>query len=216
MKFRKIDDTKFQCILYQEDMRNYNISMEDFLRNDATKIHELLDIVIEKAYEQIGVDMDGTVMSLQLVPQPNQSLLLTVSGKKEDGVLQSIGRELRGEIGVQPQRFANEKEEDFTKRAFSVPVVFRFDSLEDFERFAGSIPPIKGVLNVLYKGEDGDFYLLIERKTLSEEKYVTLITNILEYSEIYTSQEMEIAYIKEHGEVIFKSNAINSVRKYCR
>ncbi len=41
-----------------------------------------LDIVIEEAYEQIGVDMDGTVMSLQLVPQPNHSLLLTISGRR--------------------------------------------------------------------------------------------------------------------------------------
>ena len=138
MKFRKIDDTKFQCILYQEDMRNFNISMEDFMRNDATKIHELLDIVIEKAYEQIGVDMDGTVMSLQLVPQPNQSLLLTVSGKKEDGVLQSIGSELRGDIGIRQQR-PMQSAEEMARHAFSVPVIFRFESLEDFEKLSLSI-----------------------------------------------------------------------------
>lgn len=214
MKFRKIDDTKFQCILYQEDMRNFNISMEDFLRNDAAKIHELLDIVIEKAYEQIGVDMDGTVMSLQLVPQPNQSLLLTVSGKKEDGVLQSIGSEYSGNLGIRgADRFKTA--EEMAKHAFSVPVFFRFESLEDFEKLSVSIPKVTGVFNALYKGEDGDYYLLIERKNLAENKYVTLITNILEYSEIFTSQELEIAYIKEHGEVIFKTNAINSARKYC-
>lgn len=215
MKFRKIDDTKFQCILYQEDMRNFNISMEDFLRNDANKIHELLDIVIEKAYEQIGVDMDGTVMSLQLVPQPNQSLLLTVSGKREDGVLQSIGSEFGGDLSIREERQMKSVEE-MTKQAFSVPVIFRFDSLENFEMFAGSIPSVRGVFNALYKGEEGDYFLLIERRRLSEEKYVTLLTNILEYSEIYTSQELEIAYIKEHCSVIFKSNAINSARKYVR
>ncbi len=214
MKFRKIDDTKFQCILYQEDMRNFNISMEDFMRNDATKIHELLDIVIEKAYEQIGVDMDGTVMSLQLVPQPNQSLLLTVSGKKEDGVLQSIGSELRGDIGIRQQR-PMQSAEEMARHAFSVPVIFRFESLEDFEKLSLSIPEVRGVFNALYKGEAGDYYLLIERKNLSESKYVSLITNILEYSEIYTSQELEISYIKEHGSLIFRSNAINSARKYC-
>ena len=86
MKFRKISDNKFQCILYQEDMKNFNITIDDFLHSNPEKIHELLETVVEEAYEQIGVDVAGNVMSLQLVPQPNHSLLLTVSAKQEDAI----------------------------------------------------------------------------------------------------------------------------------
>lgn len=84
MEFKKIDDTKFQCLLYEEDLEDNNISIDDFFRNDTAKIHGLLDVVMEEAQKSIGVIMDGGVMSLQLAPQPNHSILLTISSGKDD------------------------------------------------------------------------------------------------------------------------------------
>ena len=84
MEFKKIDDRKFQCLLYEEDMEDNNISLDDFFRNDTNKIHSLLDVVMQEAEKSIGVMMNGGVMSLQLAPQPNHSLLLTISSGTED------------------------------------------------------------------------------------------------------------------------------------
>ena len=84
MEFRKIDDTKFQCLLYEEDLEDNNISLDDFFRNDTDKIHGLLDVVMEEAHREIGVEFNGGVMSLQLAPQPNHYLLLTVSSGNDD------------------------------------------------------------------------------------------------------------------------------------
>lgn len=96
MEFRKIDDTKFQCRLLEEDLENNNISLDDFFRNDTVKIHGLLDAVMEEAKESIGVDLDGGVMSLQLAPQPDHSILLTISTGKEDfnSMLKQAGSDL--------------------------------------------------------------------------------------------------------------------------
>lgn len=84
MEFKKIDETKFQCLLYEEDLEDNNISIDDFFRNDTSKIHGLLDVVMEKAHKSIGIIMDSGVMSLQLAPQPNHSILLTISSGKDD------------------------------------------------------------------------------------------------------------------------------------
>lgn len=84
MEFRKIDDQKFQCLLYEEDLEDNNISLDDFFKNDTEKIHNLLDVVMEKAEESIGMSLAGEVMSLQLAPQPNHSILLTISSGKDD------------------------------------------------------------------------------------------------------------------------------------
>lgn len=84
MEFKKIDDTKFQCLLYEEDLEDNNISIDDFFRNDTAKIHGLLDVVMEEAQKSIGVIMDSGVMSLQLAPQPNHSILLTISSGQDD------------------------------------------------------------------------------------------------------------------------------------
>lgn len=88
MEFKKISDSKFQCLLYEEDLEDNNISLDDFFRNDTIKIHSLLDVIMEKAQETIGIELNGGVMSLQLAPQMDRSLLLTISaGEDEFGSL---------------------------------------------------------------------------------------------------------------------------------
>jgi len=84
MEFKKIDDQKFQCLLYEEDLEINNISLDDFFKNDTEKIHSLLDVVMEEAEKSIGMSLGGEVMSLQLAPQPNRSILLTISSGKDD------------------------------------------------------------------------------------------------------------------------------------
>lgn len=84
MEFKRIDDTKFQCLLYEEDLEDNNISLDDFFRNDTDKIHGLLDVILEEAQKNIGVIFNGGVMSLQLAPQPNHSILLTISSGHDE------------------------------------------------------------------------------------------------------------------------------------
>ncbi|MDO5382669.1 MAG: adaptor protein MecA [Eubacteriales bacterium] len=84
MEIRKIDDNKFQCLLYEEDLEENNITLDDFFKNDTRKIHSLLDVIMEEAEKSIGIVLDGGVMSLQLAPQPDHSILLTISSGQED------------------------------------------------------------------------------------------------------------------------------------
>lgn len=84
MEFKKIGDRKFQCRLNAEDLEDNNISLDDFFNNDAEKIHDLLEIIMEEAQKNIGVTLNGDVMSLQLAPLPDHSILLTVSSGKDD------------------------------------------------------------------------------------------------------------------------------------
>lgn len=84
MEFKKIDDRKFQCRLNEEDLEDNNISLDDFFKNDTDKIHSLLEVIMEEAERNIGVTLSGEVMSLQLAPQPDHSILLTVSSGKDD------------------------------------------------------------------------------------------------------------------------------------
>ena len=58
MEFKRIDDTKFQCLLDEDDLEDNNISLDDFFRNDTKKIHGLLDVILEEAQKSIGIMMD--------------------------------------------------------------------------------------------------------------------------------------------------------------
>ena len=75
---------KFQCLLFEEDLEDNNITLDDFFRNDTKKIHGLLDVILEEAQKSIGIMMDGGVMSLQLAPQPNHTILLTISSGHDE------------------------------------------------------------------------------------------------------------------------------------
>ena len=66
------------------DLEDNNISLDDFFRNDTKKIHGLLDVILEEAQKSIGIMMDGGVMSLQLAPQPNHTILLTISSGHDE------------------------------------------------------------------------------------------------------------------------------------
>ena len=84
IEFKKNDDRKFQCRLNEEDLEDNNISLDDFFKNDTDKIHSLLEVIMDEAERNIGVTLSGEVMSLQLAPQPDHSILLTVSSGKDD------------------------------------------------------------------------------------------------------------------------------------
>jgi len=100
MEFKRIDENKFQCRLLKEDLEDNNITLDDFFRNDTTKIHNLVDVIMEEAKESIGIDLDGNVMSLQLAPQPDHSIVLTISAGRDDfnSMLKQAGTDIAKRI----------------------------------------------------------------------------------------------------------------------
>ena len=55
MEFKRIDDTKFQCLLDEDDLEDNNISLDDFFRNDTKKIHGLLDVILEDGWTKVNL-----------------------------------------------------------------------------------------------------------------------------------------------------------------
>lgn len=216
MKFKKISDNKFQCILYKEDMKNYNISIEDFMHNDAAKIHELLDIVIEEAYEQIGIDMDGSVMSLQLVPQPNQSLLLTVSGRKEEGgmgLMENGANEITSFLNDMVRE--DEQIEKALENAIATEAMFGFSSMDGVEEFCCSMPELSGISSALYRSDDGMYMLVSEKGTASEDMYAAFLMKLSEFADTFSSIDTDIIRMKEHSRIMIKKDAVRKIREYC-
>ena len=105
--------------------------------------------------------------------------------------------------------------DEIVQQALSIPVVFRFESMKEVESFCVSAKKTRGIDSRLIKGDDTGLYMVINRKSCSEQVFVSFIANILEYSDIYTSKELEIDYLMEHGTVLIEKNAVNTVKKYC-
>lgn len=225
MEFKKIGDRKFQCRLNAEDLEDNNISLDDFFNNDTEKIHDLLETIMEEAERNIGVTLKGDVMSLQLAPLPDHSILLTVSSGKDDfgSMLKRVGESfdklgLPAEdiIDSEPEQEDAPKTKENTRKPVAVNTgVFRIADYGDFEQLCQSSARTWGVTNALYKDEsDNTYYLILQKGRCSEEKYRSLLNLIMEYGEFDSSKEERAAFIKEHYSVIIGNNAINVVKKY--
>ncbi len=82
MEFKKINENTFQCLLTKEDMEDFDITMEDFLR-DHDKTMEFMHQIIERSEEEIDFDVSGGgVMSMQISPLPNEGLSLVFTNKQ--------------------------------------------------------------------------------------------------------------------------------------
>lgn len=243
MEFKKLDENRFQCLLEKEDLEENNISLDDFFKNDTAKIHGLLDVVMEEAQKNIDVEIDRGVMALQLTPQPNQSILLTISSASDDfgEMLKQVGEKATKTLLSKSQKGssksnviknpANELSEspfkEFSKEekkkniglhqnVKSEVIVAYFEKLEDVEDFCEQCPKTWGVINELYKDVKGcRYYLVLKRGRCSEQKYKSLAVSLPEYAECESSGEKRVLWIEEHCEKMIAGNAINTIKKYC-
>ncbi|MCR5742516.1 MAG: adaptor protein MecA [Lachnospiraceae bacterium] len=81
MEFRKIDNNSFECKLTKEDLEEFDISLEDFMKN-REKVSEFLHKLVEIGGDEIDFEPEeGGVMTMQISPLPNDGLRLVLSNK---------------------------------------------------------------------------------------------------------------------------------------
>ncbi|SHI15177.1 adapter protein MecA 1/2 [Butyrivibrio fibrisolvens DSM 3071] len=108
MKFNRVDDTRVECIISEEDLEEYGIGLQDLL----TKKKEAMDFlreIIEKAEEEVDYKpMEGTCMPMQVTVTPDNRISITLS-EDPDGTIQDLLEKLTHDAGIQfPKNFLEE------------------------------------------------------------------------------------------------------------
>lgn len=108
MKFNRVDDTRVECIISEEDLEEYGIGLQDLL----TKKKEAMDFlreIIEKAEEEVDYKpMEGVVMPMQVTVTPDNRISITLS-EDPDGTIQDLLEKLTHDAGIQfPKNFLEE------------------------------------------------------------------------------------------------------------
>lgn len=108
MKFNRVDDTRVECIISEEDLEEYGIDLQDLL----TKKKEAMDFlreIIEKAEEEVDYKpMDGLIMPMQVTVTPDKRISITLS-EDPDGTIQDLLEKLTHDAGIQfPKEFLEE------------------------------------------------------------------------------------------------------------
>ena len=99
MNFRRIDKNTVQCRMSEEEMEEYGFKIEDFF-TDQDKAREFLEQLVERAEEEVGYEVEGGVVSMQLMRMPDNSLIITFSDQSPEGMNNMLNpiRHLAGSI----------------------------------------------------------------------------------------------------------------------
>ncbi|WP_312370925.1 adaptor protein MecA [Lachnoclostridium sp.] len=113
MEFKRIDDETVRCIINEDDMKEYNIEIDDFLKNKG-KIQEFLHKIVEMAVDEVGYNPKNGLLAMQVMPLPRNRLAITFSEKGAEGmedILHQINDALGGNGEFTPESMMSRYED---------------------------------------------------------------------------------------------------------
>ncbi len=213
MKYKKINDATVQCIITAEDMLEYGLTLADiFERNE--KGEGFLRDIIERAHDEIGYQINGENIAMQITPLKDKGLVVTFTDESPMGfkdILQHLKDVLQGvsdEVSRQEQEAAREQESVFDENRR----MFVFASLYQVMQYTASIPNTLSVKSHLYK--EGDiYYLVLEKNRLSYKTFNKISAQGVEFANLIAVSEERMQYLEEHGECLIADRAVSRLRR---
>ncbi len=215
MKYKKISEGTVQCIITAEDMSEYGLTLSDiFERNE--KGEGFLRDIIERAHEEIGYQINGENIAMQITLLRDKGLVVTFTDEGPMGfkdILQHLKDVLQGvseEFGKQAPAGSGQMPPaemiDENRR------MFVFASLHQVMQYTASIPNTVSVKSHLYK--EGDvYYLVIEKNRLSCKMFNKISAQAVEFGNLIAVSDERMQYLEEHGERLITDRAVSRLRK---
>lgn len=221
MRYKKINDATVQCIITQEDMLEYGLTLTDiFERNE--KGEEFLRDVIERAHDEVGYQINGGNIAMQITPLKNQGLVVTFTDESPAAfkdilqhlkeVLQDVSAELTHQDETARRAGAAERavhrQEDSRR-------LFVFATLRQTMQYTAAIPASYSVKSHLYK-EGESYYLVLEKGRLSYKNFNKISAQAVEFGNLIAASEERLLYLEEHGECLIRDRAVSRLRRIMR
>ena len=218
MKYKKINDATVQCIITAEDMLEYGLTLSDiFERNE--KGEEFLRDIIERAHDEIGYQINGENIAMQITPLKDKGLVVTFTDEGPMGfrdilqhlkdVLQGVSEEFERQEKDSTQQGAQAETYDENRR------MFVFASLHQAMQYAASIPSAVSVKSHLYKENDA-YYLVLEKNRLSYKMFNKISAQAVEFGNLIAVSNERMQYLEEHGERLIADRAVSRLRRIYR
>lgn len=216
MKYKKINEATVQCIISEDDMTEYGLTLSDiFERNE--KGEEFLRDIIERAHEEVGYQINNGNIAMQITPLKDKGLVVTFTDEgpaafKEmlqhlKEVLQDVSAELSHQDEVERQaQAAKAQEYDENRR------MFVFASMRQTMQYVATIPNTCSVKSHLYKEGEG-YYLVLEKNRLSYKTFNKISASAVEFGNLVAVSDERLLFLEEHGECMIRDRAVSKLRR---
>lgn len=218
MKYKKINDATVQCIITQEDMMEYGLTLTDiFERNE--KGEEFLRDVIERAHDEVGYQINSGNIAMQITPLKDKGLVVTFTDESPAAFkdilqhLKEVLQDVSTELGHQDEAERQSKiAGQSAAKCEDGPRMFVFASLHQVMQYTATIPNTYSVKSHLYK-EGEAYYLVLEKNRLSYKTYNKISAQAVEFGSLIAVSEDRMLHLEEHGECLIRDRAVSKLRK---
>ncbi|MBQ9333251.1 MAG: adaptor protein MecA [Lachnospiraceae bacterium] len=227
MKYRRIDQDTIQCIVTGDDMNERGLTMGDIFER-SERAEGFLRELIEEAHEEVGYDLTGPSIAMQITPVQDDGMIITITNERSTGLLSFLehmrdvmaalaGGQLTGEehnfLGTDPAEVQKYYEE--APEADDQPEdvrVFEFASMSDVLEFAADGFAAAQVKSVLGFADD-KYYLVVTKNRCSWKNFNKLSAKAFDYANVITDIRGKLIYLSEHGEGIIESGALTALKR---
>lgn len=212
MEFFRVSDHSFHCTLTNDDLRDHDVTISDFLTNN-TKVQEFLQEVMEMAHETIGFSPQQDCVALKMTVLPEGKLDIAFVGEKDEKQIGHMLVEALKSAGFPP--LGSEERREFQKKRKSGikrgidHIILQFEDLDTISEFCARVYVGKPVNSDIYKNEkEGVYYLIMRKGRLGREYFERLETIGTEYGESMGNDLQRASYIAESFEPIITKRAV--------
>lgn len=218
MKYKKINEATVQCIITQEDMMEYGLTLADiFERNE--KGEEFLRDVIERAHDEVGYQINNGNIAMQITPLKDKGLVVTFTDESPAAFkdilqhLKEVLQDVSAELNHQEETERRDGTADLSDSRYEDNRrMFVFASLHQVMQYAASIPASYSVKSHLFK-EGEAYYLVMEKNRLSYKMFNRISAQAVEFGNLIAVSEERMLYLEEHGECLIRDRAVSRLRK---
>ena len=203
MKFEKINENKLKIILSNNELPN-STNLDELMNHSDNAKNSFLHLLNE-AKEAVGFNAQDYKIKIDAKSLNNGDYIFIIT---------KLVKIKSGNIVVKPKKVIKSAS---TSSAYSIYQFSSFDNFEEFCRFL-KINKIGYINNlskscILYKY--GNYYYLSLYKVNSNYKKLALFySSITEFSRFFSSKEVFVSALEEHGSVVIDNNAILLCQKY--
>ncbi|MDD6811813.1 MAG: adaptor protein MecA [Lachnospiraceae bacterium] len=231
MKYKKINEATVQCIISEEDMEEYGLTLADiFERNE--KGEGFLRDIVERAHDEVGYKLSGDNIAMQITPLRDEGLVITFSDEGPAGFQHMLEHIKEVLTGMDPET-VKEVVEDSRERENRAKAetlsqqdnhlaegsnsgcrLFVFASIDCVLRYCITIPPKSALKSQLFKMDDA-YYLALRKQRISQESFNKLSVKAVEFGTMASVSEESIFYLEEHAECLIADKAVSKLQKIC-
>ena len=216
MKIEKVNENQIRCTLSKKDLADRQIKLSE-LAYGSEKAKGLFRDMIEQANYEFGFEADDIPLMIEAIPLSGEKIILQITkveypeeldtrfskfseeGEEEDEVV--------SESSILPE-LQTEKADDIS----NLTKMFEFQGIDQLERLAQVLDGFYEGENDLYKDVvKNRLYLLLQKGNHSPEEFNKVCNVVCEYGIHRKYVPAKEAFLKEHGKVLLKGNALQVI-----